>query len=81
MALCASDEGGAGDLDDGGDDVAEDEGPEDESGRQGRVGAADGADQHAEQRVDGRAEEDGRDHDEEVLQDEVEDVVRVLFRG
>ena len=82
LTLRAPDHRGASDLDDGSDDVANDEDPEDGLGPQKRrIGAADGIDHHAEDRVDGRAEEDGRDDDEEVLDDEIDDVVGRFARG
>jgi len=79
VGLLDADEGGAGDLGDGGDDVAGDEDPEDDLGREHRVGASEPVDQGAQDGVDAGAHEDGGGDDEEVLQDEVDEVVRVLL--
>lgn len=45
------------------------------------MAAAQPADEHREDGVDARGEEDGRGDDEEVVEDKVDEVVGVLFRG
>lgn len=82
VGLRDADQGGAEHLDDGGDDVAGDEDPEDGLGAQDRgVLAADDVDEDGEDGVDGGGEEDGGDDDEEVLDDEEVDAVGVDFGG
>lgn len=77
---------GAGNLQDRRNDVACDEDPEDQLRAHPaafmRVGAlaAGPVDEARETHVDGRGDEDGGGDDEEVLDDEVDDVVRVLLR-
>ena len=83
VGLGGADEGCAGDLDDGGDDVGGDE-----DGDDGFAGEAQGAevrahvgDQGGEGGVECGGEEDGGDDDEEVLHDEVDHVVGVADGG
>jgi hypothetical protein len=64
-------------LRDGRHHITGDENPQDHLRPQGRILAAGAGDQHGQHGVDGGAEEDGRHHDEEVLDDEVEDRVGV----
>lgn len=82
VRLHDADEGRAGDLRNGGNDVGDDEEPENGSGRQHRVAAAalHPVDEHREDGVDAGGEEDGRGDDEEVVEDKVDEVVGVLFR-
>lgn len=81
IALCGADESAPGDLDDGRDDVAGDEEPEDGFGRERAVLPAERVDEDGEDGVDGGGEEDGRDDDEEIFDDEVDDVVWVFLRA
>lgn len=61
VAFRLADTGGAGDLDDCGDDVADDEDDEEGAGGEGRVLPADGVDEEGEDGVDGGGEEDWGD--------------------
>ncbi len=75
VTLGRADQRGAGNLHDRRDDIASNETPENQLGIGGRELPADGGDEDAEDGVDGGGEKDGRDDDEEVLHDEVDDVV------
>lgn len=79
VRLLLADEAGAGDLGDRGDDVGDDEEPHDELGREDRVLAAETPDEHGENGVDARGEEDGRGDDEEVVENKVDQVVRIFL--
>ena len=60
--------------------ITRDEDPQHQLGPEGRILAPGAVDQYGEHGVHGRAEEDGRHHDEEVLDDEVDDRVGVDAR-
>ena len=62
-------------------DVADDEDPHDRlaADRAEVADVAEPVEQHRDVRVDGRAEKDGRDDDQEVLDHEVDDEVGVDF--
>jgi len=90
----AADHGGAGDLDDGGDDIAGHEAPQYPlrvpppsslllfSAVFFREAMEAGpGDEPAQTDVDTRTDEDGRGHDAEILYDEVDDVVWILARA
>ena len=67
-----------GDLHHRRDHITDNENPEDQFRPQGRVLPTDGIDHDADDGVDGRGEEHRRDHDAEVLGDEVRDRIGIF---
>lgn len=80
VRLTLADKGGAGDLRNSGDDIGDDEEPQDCFWCEDRMLAAETTNEYGEDGVDTGGEEDGRGHDEEVVEDKVYEVVGVPFR-
>lgn len=81
VGIRGADESSAQDLDDGGDDIADDERPQNESRSNGCVFVSDSVDHRRQEGIDGGRVEDRRDHNAEILAHEVRHCVRVEFRG